>query len=808
MNSINLSPIRVEPEGPTNPIMILVGEAPGAEEEITGTPFVGPSGRLLNQKLGMANIPRTECYITNLVKNRPAKNNFGVFWKGESPKPELIQHRDELLKELDTINTNVIVALGTNALWALTGETQIGKWRGSPLQTTLPSGKVVKVIPTYHPAAVLRVWSLGTILQLDLTKAKKESETKEYNLVKRTFIIDPTISDIESYLQACIKSKEFAFDIETSPRGIECISFSYSKESALCIPTILKYWVDKEIKDELSYYNTKNKDPQIIFKDKEVMRKNATALGLANLKYIHSLMYEVFNSNAIKIAQNIGFELQYISRFWGYLIKKPWFDTMIAQHSCYPEFLKGLDFLTSVYINEPYYKDDLRTWKENISDLKLLWTYNCKDSAYTLEIKHALVNEMKDLTVTHTYNHMMDLVEPLVFMMLKGLAPDKDRIKHYKKVYQDQLDTVMEEIQEKFGDVNPNSSQQMLALIKKLKIKPVMRGKRPTADEKAIRKYTMQNKDLGLFVEARKLNKIISTYLNVTLDGIDGRLKYSFRSTGTVTGRLSSTQSAFWCGLNIQNVPKKIRDIVIPDPGKIFTEADLKGADAMIVAYLSCDPILIALFDQGKNVHNYTADLIWGISDEELAEDKKICAEKGIKSKYALAKIVRHAGNYLETWKGLGDQLLILPKEAKDLLRRFYESSPSLLSWHEEVKQQIQLNRTLISPLDRKRVFYDRISDELIRKAVAHVPQGTVGDVLNLGIINIYNTLCKEYKEIDILLQVHDSVLLQHPPELSEMIHKELHKLMKIDLVIKGQEFFIPIEISTGYNWKDLKVIN
>src|SRR5262249_35007314 len=156
----------------------------GEEEEHKGVPFVGASGMELNKMLHEAGIARSECFVTNVARERPANNDINNFI-AKAKKDITAEHvpiRDKwvrrpiadgiemLRKEIQMVSPRVIIALGNTPLWALTGHTGIMDWRGSMLQEDLTSQRV-KVVPTYHPAAVLRQWSWCATSVHDLRKA-------------------------------------------------------------------------------------------------------------------------------------------------------------------------------------------------------------------------------------------------------------------------------------------------------------------------------------------------------------------------------------------------------------------------------------------------------------------------------------------------------------------------------------------------------------------------------------------------------------------------------------------------------------
>jgi DNA polymerase-1 len=624
------------------------------------------------------------------------------------------------------------------------------------------------VVGTYHPAAVARQWKLGAILQYDLKKALREAERPAGNDNQRTLLTNPTQADVIQWVTNNIEAPHISYDIETSYTNIECIGFSTQPAESICIPTTTRYWG-----------------------------------SIRMLKNVLEMVDTLLTNSAIHIGQNISFDIQYLARIWGMIPNKPWADTMLMQHACYSELPKGLDFLASIYTNEPYYKDDLKTWMSDKTNDQMLWEYNAKDAAVTLECFYALNQELDMLGGHPTYDYMMDLLEPLIFMMLKGVLIDQDAISRHRTELTIKADIAEEKFRSKYGDINMNSPKQMMELITKLGLKVPIKDGKPTADKKALEKLAVKNPEFREVINVRESRKLISVYLDAPIDPIDGRWHASFNSAGTETGRLSSSKGVFGSGTNLQNVPKHIRDIIIPDPGKVITEADLRGAEALVVAHLTNDPILLRLFEEGQNIHTHTAKMIWRCTDEEVKEDKYKHDEDGTEtmSMYYRAKRVRHSGNYLASWVSLMHQLECTAAEAKSLLERFYANSPNLVKWHAEVAAQLQKNRTLITPLGRKRIFFDRYGPELLRQAVAYVPQETVAHVINQGIINLYRTLCNNM-DIDLLIQVHDSLVIQHLPEQTEMVHAAIKEQTKVDITINNRTFFIPIDIKTGKTWR------
>ena len=167
----------VNTEGSPDAKIFIVGEAPGEEEDKQGKPFVGFAGHTLDNLLGQAGIARYQCLVTNVARERPPANKISYFFEDKKctiPKPKLTAWIEKLKEEIELYNPNIIIALGTTALWALTGEKKISDFRGYILPCELVKGK--KVLATYHPQAVNYEWKLYFQTVLDLRKALRHSE--------------------------------------------------------------------------------------------------------------------------------------------------------------------------------------------------------------------------------------------------------------------------------------------------------------------------------------------------------------------------------------------------------------------------------------------------------------------------------------------------------------------------------------------------------------------------------------------------------------------------------------------------------
>jgi DNA polymerase-1 len=755
----------VQGEGSRDAKIWLIGEAPGETEEKSGRPFTGGAGRVLEGTMQEVGLKRSEVYIDNVMQIRPPKNDFSVFYQDKSrkiPSQKLLEGHNRLQGLVATHRPNVVVALGNEALFALTGKHQITHWRGSILGC-----HGVKVVPTIHPAMVMRQYEFRPMVVLDLNRAKRESLTPDFPTpYKDKFILNPTFEQVISTLQFLETQEYVAFDIETGNEQIICIGFGWSKEESICVPIFYSnssWWTSEE--------------------------------EVAIIKQIRQL----FRSKVVKfIAQNAQFDMIYLGDKWGVEVENLWMDTMVAFHCVYPELKKGLGFLCSIYTNRPYYKDmpgQVGTTPD------VLWKYNCLDTVVTYECAMEIRKEAEEFgTLSFYQENSHKIIKPLITMQRRGVLIDIKKRKAIDDTLTRDEAEMCQRLHNAVGhDLNPSSPKQMKEfLYDEMKLPPQVDEKSGnlTADEEALEVLfkKFDNPIFKLIQDIRKVRKLLSTYLRAELDP-DGRMRCSYVITGTETGRLSSRESVYGRGTNLQNIPRGdiVRSIFIPDEGRLFVNADLSQAEARAVAYLAREERLQNLFEDAKtDIHKRNASMVFSKRVEEVTQDER-----------QLAKTLVHAANY-----GIGPRKFakfvgVNEARARDLLNQYYSLYPSIKRWHMEVEATIGKSKIMRTPLGRARMFFGRWGPDLVREAIAYVPQSLVSDIINLGIIKAFPNLPPEW---EILLQVHDSILMQVPTDADpEHIKRFIEHYFQIPIEINNRMMVIPIEIKVGKNWANTK---
>jgi len=349
---------------------IFVGKAWGESEADFKVPFIGADGQELFRMLGLTGFhsaPLPPYYVSaltminqwstfsypilNVFNERPGKesNNVKLFYahrKSEVPldrsfgsrkfgsanyfvRADKAHHIQKLHKTIRQKKPNLIVALGATACWALGLGAAIGKLRGFVHET--PYGKV---LPTYHPFAILSNWSLRASSLLDLSKARREMQYPGVRTIEREIWTELTIPDLWDWWENYgSKSPLLAIDIETiRNQQISEVGFASDNKHALHIPFV---WEDRSTTPKV--YRQWWRKPQDEVKAWEFVR-------------------HVLNSPIPKIGQNFKYDAYWLIKEFGFNIRNWQHDTMVATHAWQPELGKGLYDLGAMFLDEKSWK--------------------------------------------------------------------------------------------------------------------------------------------------------------------------------------------------------------------------------------------------------------------------------------------------------------------------------------------------------------------------------------------------------------------------------------------------------------------
>lgn len=795
--------------------LAFVGEAPADEEIKAGKPFVGPAGYELDLWLRTVNILRPHCFIGNLSMEQAPGNKLEKMFidsKCTMPNQALAGHIATLKSQLEELRPNCIVALGRLPMLILAGKDGITKQWGSILPCTLVPG--LKVIPIAHPAFVVRgMFALRQVMAVFLRRAMEESISPELNLPNRNLLIDPDPDLIIYHLNRLTNSPKIAFDIENPGQSpIVCISFSDSKDWAMSIP-----------------FNRGMGHRWHRYIEQEIWTKISRLLA----------------GDALKIAHNLNYDFAWLTTHKVH-VKPPYWDTMTAHHASYPDLsrdelkklkLNSLAFCTALYTREPYYKSDYKV--DNTSDLKWkgseyeFWKYNAKDSAVLPEIQEATEKDLTRFNQLDCFKHDMLVWKPLMAMSLKGINIDLEAKKTVSNLAEVYITETRQKIKNIIGrDIDTQSPVEVKKLLYHDLGLPLQYNKdtgKPTSDAVALHKLAKRTGHPVplLIIDDRRFSKFKSTYADVTLCHLDNRFHCTYNQSRTTTFRKSSSEFVLGGGANLQNIPTKERDeprydnLIIaykkmfrPDSGYLFGKRDLKQAEAMVVAHLARDIKQIEDFTNNIDTHSVAASYISG-KDYKTIYEGKMNGDHQCKLLRRFGKTVRHATNYRMGKRALRDNFFkegfdISEKECDRMIHAMMAATPMIVNWQMETEYEVREKRVLITPLGRRRHFMGKLTDAVIREAIAFVPQNTVCHILDISEVRVYDWL--EYQDdpdiFDLLMDHHDAIQWQSPSDLIHTHANLIGEFMKVPLMIHGRELIIPSDLAIGPSWGELTEVD
>ncbi len=794
----------VPPSGDPLAKLAGCGEQPGFQEVRARPPrpFIGPAGQGLDECLIMTKIPRNSIYLTNVIKDldAPLKHYIDIDTRGKwTINSEGYEYIKELKEELEKLDLNCIVAFGNIALLALCNRVGITKWRGSVLESTLVPG--LKVVPTFHPATFIPPkfnFLNKPVICEDLILAKHESQFKEIRRQARDIIIKPSFNDAMYYLKHCqsvgIQGSIIGIDIEVINGEVDCISFSYEPLRSMSIPLRHQYG---------DYFNVEQ--------ELEIMR----------------LIAEIIQDERIsKCGANFIFDTQFLFRKYGIIPRGNIHCTQIAQKIAYPDFPAGLNAVTTMYTDIPYYKEDGKQWmKMGTGSWDQWWTYNATDALVPVETIPKQIKTLIHQQNEETYDRQRRLIKPLIYMSERGIRVDVQGMMEYEKEQHEILDSLAIELNDEVGyEINYNSPKQLMDYFyKSLKIKPYKKKNTQgiysdSIDVDALKRLARQGiKAARIMLDIRGLSKRISTYLNIGKVDKDGRYRSSYKPVGAETGRLSSGETIFGTGGNQQNWPHDLLRFFLFDEGYIGYSFDLSQIENRLVAYVGGVISQIEAFEQGIDLHTLTASIIFGKPYDQISKvDGSSSLGDGRQSARYWGKKGNHATNYDVSYKKFALVNEMSEIEAKRTLESIHQGYPQIRGgYHMVIQNMLKTNRVVTNLFGRTRLFLGPVfasypnvpqyaCDETYRQAYAHLPQSTCADKINeQGIEYIYYNQDK-FKPIELLAQIHDSIVFQIPLSISWEVHAEKLLLIKQSLETPlewhGQEIKTPVDLAIGFN--------
>jgi len=510
----------------------------------------------------------------------------------------------------------------------------------------------------------------------------------------------------------------------------------------------------------------------------------------------------------LKVGQNLKYDLE-VLRNYNIQLQSPMWDTMIAHYLIQPELRHNMDFMAEVYLNyKTIHIDELIGPKgknqRSMRDLSptLVYEYAAEDADVTLRLKNKLEPELKRYECEDLfYNIEMPLMPVLAEMEMNGVCLDTESLKETSNILTNRLKEIEHRIYELAGkSFNIASPKQVgTILFDELHIvekpKKTKTGQYVTSEE-VLQQLKNKHEIVSDILEYRGLTKLLGTYIDTLPNLINprtGHIHTSFNQTVTATGRLSSSDP------NLQNIPirgedgKEIRKAFVPENGCLFFSADYSQIELRVMAHLSNDANMIAVFREGKDLHAATAANIYKKPIDEVTRDERT------KSKRANFGII-----YGITVFGLAERLDISRDEAKQLIDGYFTTFPEVHDYMEQAKQKAREKGYVTTLFGRRRYLPDINSANATvrgfaeRNAINAPIQGTAADIIKVAMIRIHNRFKAEGIKSKMILQVHDelnfSVIPEEKGRVEAIVIEEMQRAINLKVPLVADSGF-------GANW-------
>ncbi|HWW74862.1 MAG TPA: DNA polymerase, partial [Pyrinomonadaceae bacterium] len=423
---------------------------------------------------------------------------------------------------------------------------------------------------------------------------------------------------------------------------------------------------------------------------------------------------------------------------------------------------------------------------------------------FTAQVADVLHGRILEQGLEAIYNEIELPIAPLLHRIERaGLRVDTSVLGELSALFGAELEKLTAQIYKVAGrEFKINSPKQVGEVLEELNISTSRKTatgqvstSRAVLDELAAQGYELPR----LLIEFRELDKLKATYTDAlpALVGADGRIHSELNQTVTATGRLSSSNP------NLQNIPirtelgRRIRRAFVPDKGNVFVAADYSQLELRLLAHVTKDPQMLDAFKKDEDIHERTARLVFGAKTKEELKEKR-----------RFAKIVNFAIAYAVEPFGLSQRVGISRKEAKQVIDDYYKTYTGVRRFMEEIPEQARETAVVRSIYGRIRpvpTINDRngnIRARAEREAINMPIQGSASDIVKIAMIKVDEALRAAGLKAQMVMQVHDELLIEAPRKEAEQVREILCREMETAV-----ELDVPLEVESGVgdNWMDVK---
>jgi len=435
--------------------------------------------------------------------------------------------------------------------------------------------------------------------------------------------------------------------------------------------------------------------------------------------------------------------------------------------------------------------------------------YAAADVVMTWRLAEVLAADLKAHGLWDLYQEAeMPLVPILMEMELTGVHLDVEHLQQISRELYQRIADLESDIYELVGyPFNVNSTKQLGQVLFEHLGLPVQKRTKtgPSTDASVLEALRGKHPVIDHLLEYRQLTKLKSTYVDalpLLVNRRTGRVHTSYNQTGTVTGRLSSSNP------NLQNIPirteegRRIRRAFAAEEGRVLLAADYSQVELRILAHITGDEGLLAAFRRGEDIHASTAATIFGVPLGQVTPDMR-----------RVAKMINFGLSYGMSSFGLARRTGLSNEEADGFIKSYFASYPGVADYMDRIVRQAKQQGYVETLLGRRRYFPEFKSRRRVsgaqrraaeREAINMPIQGSSADIIKLAMIRLDRALKGHGLDARMILQVHDELVLELPEGEAATVTELLRQAMEgaFELVIA-----LKVDIKAGKNWEEMEEV-
>jgi len=515
------------------------------------------------------------------------------------------------------------------------------------------------------------------------------------------------------------------------------------------------------------------------------------------------------DSKVRKSGQNIKYDIS-ILELNGVEVGGVAFDSMVAAYLINPDSRNfNLTALAYDYLRLPVIEyDEITEGKADFSEVAIAdaTRYACQDAHYAWLLKEQLMQRIETDGLTRVFSELeVPLIPVLARIERVGIKVDVEKLRTMSAEFAAELLELEGKIYaEAGGNFNINSPKQLADIFfNKLGIstKGVKKTKTGFSTDSSVLEKLAESHPLpALILEYRSLHKLKSTYTDALTEVISaktGRVHTRLNQTLTGTGRLSSSEP------NLQNIPvqsaqgRRIRSAFIPETGSFFIAADYSQIELRLLAHLSEDENLIRAFREGLDIHSATAREIMGLSpNEEVSSEVR-----------RIGKTINFGIVYGMGAFRLGRELGIPVSQASNYITSYFNRYPKVKEYFAKIEENALAQGEVQTIYGRKRVISSidtsgRDQGFAMRAAVNAPLQGSAADIIKLAMIRVDELLRWAYPGAQLILQIHDELLIEAPDHGTEQNNSLIHAIVEAMESVITLKVPLKVDAGSGYDWQ------